>query len=396
MRSYRWFIFIFFSLLLLYVVAEVNRPKPLSWKITLSREDKNPYGAFVLFNRLKDLFPSSSVVPLREPAYNLFHDKDIRNAAYIAVAPAFGAGETDVNELMRFAERGNYVFLSSIQTSKLLMDTLGLEKKQYITLLGGDSTSLNFVNPALKAPSNYRYKQFTVDEYFSALNKDDSTTVLGITHKAHPDFIKVDIGSGAVYVHAAPLVFSNYCMLSGNNQEYVSKALSYIPADVGTVYWDEYYKLGRTGPASPLRFFLGNEWLRWALRLTVIAFLVYVLFEMKRRQRIIPVIEPLKNTTLDFVKTVSAVYLSQKDNKSIAHNKIQYWMHYIRQGYYLQTNELDEDFIKLLSKRSGFEETKIRELLHVIAEVQASTTVTDRMLLDLNQRIDQFYTSSNN
>ncbi len=394
MKSYKRFVITFFVLLIVYVIAELNRPQPLNWNITLTKEDKNPYGAYILFNRLKDVFPASDIISLREPAYNFLHDKNINNAAYMVLAPVFGAGETDINELLVFAEQGNYVFISSLKASKLLMDTLGLTRNQYITLLTGDSTSLNFVNPALKANTNYGYKRFSVDEYFSKLEKDDSTTVLGRTHKSDPNFIKVQIGKGAFYIHSAPLVFSNYSMLTRNNYEYVEKAFSYIPSSVKTIYWDEYYKLGRTGPTTPLRFFLSNEWLRWALRLTIIALIIYVLVEMKRRQRIIPVISPLRNTTLGFVKTVSAVYLSQKDNRSIAHNKVQYWLHYIRQRYYLPTNELNEEFKNLLSKKSGVDESDIEKVLTLVKDVQTSYNVTDRMLLELNYRIDRFYTLS--
>ncbi len=394
MRSYRTFIIVFSLLLIIYVVAELNRPQPLNWKITLSKDDKNPYGAYILFNRLQDVFPTSSIVSLREPAYNLLHNKDVKNAAYIALSPRFGVGEADIKELLLFAEQGNHVFLSVMNTSKNVMDTLGLKKKQYITLLAGDSTSLNFVNPALRSNTNYGYKRFTVDEYFSELRKDDSTTILGATHKSDPNFIKVSIGAGAFYVHSAPLAFSNYSMLTRDNHEYVAKALSYIPASVNTVYWDEYYKLGRTGATTPLRFFLSNEWLKWALWLTIAALVIYVLFEMKRRQRIIPIIEPLKNATLEFVNTVSAVYLSQKDNRSIAHNKIQYWFSYVRRRYYLQTNELNDEFVNLLSKKSGVDENDIREILNLISDIHSNYKITDRMLLNLNHRIDRFYTLS--
>jgi len=393
-RSYWKFIITFSALLLLYVIAELNRPQPLNWNITLSKEDKNPYGAYILYKHLKDIFPSSSIVSLREPAYNLLHNANIQNAVYIVLSPAFGAGAADVNELLDFARQGNHVFISAVKSNKFIMDTLGLKEKQYITLLAGDSTSLNFVNPALKATSNYGYKRFSVDEYFDKLEKDDSTTVLGITHRYHPNFVKVTVGNGAFYIHSAPLAFSNYSMLTRNNYEYVAKALSYIPAGVNTVYWDEYYKSGRTGPDTPLRFFLSNEWLRWALRLTIAALIIYVLFEMKRRQRIIPVIEPLRNTTLDFVKTVSAVYLSQKDNRSIAHNKVQYWLHYIRQRYYLQTNDLNETFVDLLSKRSGVHESEIQKVLSVVEDIQTNYNITDKKLMELNHRIDRFYTLS--
>jgi hypothetical protein len=394
MRSYRIFVMVFFSLLVLYIIAELNRPKPIDWSVTLSKEDKNPYGAFILFDRLKDVFPASNIVSEREPVYNLFHEKEITNSALILIAPVFGGAEPDVKELLKFAEKGNYVFLSSFKASTLLMDTLGLRRQEFSAFLTNDSTSLNFVNPYLKAARNYQYKKLTVDAWFSDLNKRDSTTILGITHIGKPDFLKIKVGNGAFFVHAAPLCFSNYYMEFNNDHEYVAKALSYIPKDVNTVYWDEYYKLGRTGATTPLRFFLNNEWLRWALRITIVGFILFALVEMKRRQRIIPVIAPLRNTTLDFVQTVAGVYLGQKDNKNIAENKFQYWLHYIRQRYYLQTNDLSEDFVQLLAKKSGVDEEAIQQILQLFNQIVASERISDKTLLQLNYRIEQFYTSS--
>lgn len=394
MKSYYRFILIFVALLAVYIVAELNKPEPLDWKVTLLKDDKNPNGAYILYNHLPELFGGAEIVSRREPVYNLLHGRELRNAAYIILAPVFGAPETDVRELVQFAADGNYVFVSALRSSKAFYDTLGLERKAYAGILPGDSTSLNFVNPALRSATDYPYKRFTVDEYFSKLHKDDSTTVLGITNRNDPDFVKLSVGKGAIFVHAAPLAFSNYSMLSGNNYEYVAKAFSYIPEDVQTVYWDEYYTLGRAGARTPLRFFLGDTWLRWALWLTIVALVVYVLFEMKRRQRIIPVIAPLKNTTLDFVKTVSAVYLSQKDNRSIAANKLQYWAQFIRQRYFLQTNVTDDLFVAALARRSGSSEEDLRRILELSAEVNAGAGISDEMLLELNQRLEKFYTSS--
>jgi hypothetical protein len=56
------------------------------------------------------------------------------------------------------------------------------------------------------------------------------------------------------------------------------------------------------GASTPLRFFLTNDFLRWALRLSVFGLILYILFEMKRRQRVIPVITPLRNSTVRFCK----------------------------------------------------------------------------------------------
>jgi len=62
------------------------------------------------------------------------------------------------------------------------------------------------------------------------LTKKDSTVVLGMRKDSMPDFIKRQYGKGYFLVHAAPICFTNYFMLSGNNKDYTAKALSYLPS----------------------------------------------------------------------------------------------------------------------------------------------------------------------
>jgi hypothetical protein len=180
-------------------------------------------------------------------------------------------------------------------------------------------------------------------------------------------------------------------MLFKNNKEYTAKALSYIPGGVTKIYWDEFYKLGSAAATTPLRFFLSNEFLLWALRLSVIALVLYILFEMKRRQRVIPVITPLRNSTLEFVKTVSNVYFNQKDNNSIANKKINHFLEFIRNRFYLSTQQLNEDFITQLSRKSGVARANIDDIFRLINDSNAGYAVNDKYLLTLNQQIDNFY-----
>src|SRR5579871_5141807 len=88
-----------------------------------------------------------------------------------------------------------------------------------------------------------------------------------------------------------------------------------------------------------------NRYLKWAYRIALITVIIFVFFEIKRRQRIIPVIEPLRNSTLDFVRTVGGVYFHQHNNKNIAEKKIQYFFEFIRSHFYLSTVYLDDEFI---------------------------------------------------
>lgn len=394
LKGNKLYILIFSVLLTLYIVAQLNQPKTFNWNPTLSNNDKNPFGASILYEQLKQLYPSATIESHRIPPYNVLHDADAFNSAYIMVSTALAAGSTDVEELLQYVRDGNMVLLSAYEADEDLLDTLGLKLEDAAGLITKDSTAINFVNPAVQSAEWYTFKKNTIDGYFSEVNKKDSTTVLGIRNDSMPNFVKRQYGEGFFLVHAAPVCFSNYFMLSGNNSAYTAKVLSYIPEGITTLYWDEYFKLGREGAQTPLRFFLSNTFLYWALMLSITALLIYVFFEMKRRQRIIPVVEPLRNTTLDFVQTVSSVYYSHHDNKSIAYKKIHFWLEHVRQRYYIATQNLDEAFVQQLQRKTGVSKTLIESILNNIKRAQAQPKVTDDLLLQLTGSIDEFYQQS--
>src|SRR6476661_1712372 len=109
--------------------------------------------------------------------------------------------------------------------------------------------------------------------------------------------------------------------------------------------------------------------------------LIYVFFEMKRRQRIIPIITPLKNTTVEFIRTVATVYFQQKDNRSIATKKITYFLEFIRNKYFIATTTFDEQFIEQLSRKSGVPRDDVKQLVQLMAEAQNPPQLSDKFLL---------------
>lgn len=374
-----------------YIIAQLYQPKKFDWNPSLRNNDKNPFGAFIPFSEIKQLFPNAVIESNRVPIYNVLYGRNESNSAYILLEPEFRPGKTDLESLLEYVKKGNIVLLSSFFIDKNLLDTLGLQMRLFSSLFENDSTSINFVNPELKAKENYLFKRSAIDGYFDSIRKSDSTVILGINQDGMANFVKVQYGKGYFLVHAAPLCFSNYFLLFKNNRDYVAKALSYISPRITMLHWDEFYKSGREGSSTPLRFFLSNTFLRWALWLTITVLLMYVLFEMKRRQRIIPVIEPLQNTTLDFVETVSSVYYSQHDNNSIARKKIQFWYDHIRQRYYMTIQTTDVSFVETLKRKSGAPEELIMNILKNIRRAEAQPKVTDDLLIELSGSIDEFY-----
>lgn len=389
MKGYRNFIIIFSVLLVLYVLMEVYKPKPIDWSVTLSKDDKIPYGGYIIYQRLKDFFPAMPHRSFRTPLYDQVNNFNSNNTAYLILTPQFEPSGADLKEMKRYLSEGNHVFLSANEFAKNFLDTFQLKTDARITYGKQDSTSINFVNTSVKSPANYTFYRSTIDQYFSRIDTA-STIVAGVNNHREANFIKIPVGNGALFVHANPICFSNYFLLHKDNASYAAKALSYIPANVSAIYWDEYYKLGRAGATTPLRFLLSNQYLRLALWLALAGIVLYVIFQMKRKQRIIPVIEPLKNSSLDFIKTVSGVYYNEKNNNSIADKKITYFFEFIRQRFNLATGVLDEQFTEQLSRKSGVEKQYVSELVALITNLPKQE-INDKLLLLVNHKIDNFY-----
>ncbi len=103
-----------------------------------------------------------------------------------------------------------------------------------------------------------------------------------------------------------------------------------MPNTVKEIIWDEYYRYSHNNRNfSAFSYILGNDSLRLAFWLLLLLFLLIYLFESKRRQRQVPVITPLRNTSLDFVRTIGRLYYQRRDNHNLATKMV---VHFQDQG----------------------------------------------------------------
>lgn len=373
---------------LVFVLVEYYRPKPVDWRPTYSNRDAIPYGTKATFELLPTLFGNQSVHPVRLPVYNQLRQTDLpARSNYIFVNASFDLDKNDLRHLLTYVAKGNQVFVAASQFAKALEDTLHFRTGVDTEGLR-DSTSLNFLHPALKAASPYAYRRNWAVTHF----KPDSLAkaiALGVSSRGQINFMKISFGKGAFFLHAVPVAFTNLYVLQKPTADYAFKALSYLP--VAPVYWDEYQKQGRIGEQSLFRFLLSHPSLRWAYYLTLATLFLYLLVESKRRQRAIPVLEPPRNTSLDFVKTIGQLYFQQGNHFDLAEKKINHWLAYVRQQFNLSTTDFDEEFRQRLSAKSGSPRPEVDALLSRIEEIRRSGYLLESQLMDINQRIEAFY-----
>lgn len=116
-----------------------------------------------------------------------------------------------------------------------------------------------------------------------------------------------------------------------------------------------------------------------------------MIFEAKRKQRIIPVIKPLANTTLEFVATIGNLYYQRGDHKNIAEKKIQFFFDYLHAHYFVSTTHRDERFVSMLAGKSGAGEQNVKALTNTINQILAKEKISKEELISLNALLEKFY-----
>jgi hypothetical protein len=457
--------FLLLGMLVLFVVLiQVYAPRNINWKETFEKKDKNPFGDFILYGFMKDLFPNKKIEVKDRTIYETIgyydyatskyiHDttsseqqspdklidenndsasflidstvsaldtltyddpkksrithnlrnqydpelSDFKN--YIIINSTFSPGETDAKALLNFVKEGNCAFIAAEKIEGILADSLNLKiniefyerdfsKKDVESGPKKDSIYLTLLNNNLKtSDKKYWYRDGSVTGYFASFDTANSI-VLGKNSKDQANFIRIQYGTGIFLISTTPLAFTNYNMVLANNAEYISASLSYLP--LRDTYWDEYYKNYRVMDSSKFRFIKSQPPLLWAYYITFFSAITYILFETKRRQRIIPVVAPPRNTTVEFVSTIGRLYFQNGNHKDIAGKKIHYFLEYVRTNFYLNTNIFDQEFIDKLSERSGVNKTKVSQLFALIQHIQKNFSVNQKELMELNKRLEEF------
>jgi hypothetical protein len=389
MKDLKYYIIGGVALLVFYLMAQFNKPKVIDWTDTLKNTDTIPFGTYVAYRQINDIFPGAGITTKREPVYNVLHGSNYKNSTYIIICKAANLSKQDYDKLTTFIKNGNDVFIAATSFGPYLNKELGVQT-QFI-FNSDDAVRIGFVSKELSI-TQYAIEKSCTHNYFIRFDTTKAI-VLGENERHLSNYLKFAMGKGNLYLNANPLMFSNYSLLQEQGAAYSATALSFVK-NRGNIIWDEYYTRGREEADNDMRVFLKNPGLRWAFNIAFFGLLAFVIYETKRRQRIIPVIEPLTNTTVEFASVVGQVYYEQRNNSNIAQKKISYFLEHLRAQYNIRTNVLDDEFTQLLAQKSGADLALIRELTGQIIVLRNSKSISDSELIVLNQNIESFYKQS--
>ena len=267
-----------------------------------------------------------------------------------------------------------------------LLDSLNLKMDSEFKF---SDSIYNWVANKKLGNKKYKITEGVNNNYFSKIDTLN-TTVLGYQNgdSTRINFIKVNYKTGTFYLHTQPVAFTNFHLLKGNHHEYAEKILSYIPK--GKVFWCIKDQTGEVISDSPMRYILSQPALKWAWYIFLIGIVVFIFFNAKRKQRIVPIIKPFANTTIDFTKTIGNLYYQEGDHNNLIDKKIIYFLEKIRTEYLIDTTKLDDDFIKKLHHKSGKELTDIQNVVSLIKQYRKNNYLSiEDDLLKINNAVEK-------
>jgi hypothetical protein len=389
-------------LLLLFMLTSCNKT---DWTENFKEKEKSPFGNCIIYNEASTLFKNDSVTLLKQNIYDyllfesVIDSTEIQN--YVSIKHS-GSKYTNgsTRELLNFVAKGNNVFLAfnnfrDTLKASLKFTTNNLDKDVYTVKVLKKLKGIFELKNTQFSKTSFTFDRNIRRNYFLEYN-ENATTVLGtmeIDGEKVPNFIKIHHGKGAFYLHTQPIAFTNYNLLNGK-EAYAANVLSYLPS--APIIWDPQIKSSKYADekednTNVFKFFLAHKTLTWFLFVSLIGLLLFMLFNARRKQRPIPIIEPLKNSTVAFTQTIANLYLKEQDHKNLVDKKIAYFLEKVRSKYLLSTANLNADFIEKLAAKSGNKLQKTKYLVNTIIALNKKSECSEEELVVLHKMIENFF-----
>lgn len=370
----------------LTVFSSANRK--VDWEQTYDANSKQPYGLYIFGEQLKHFFSKKIDKISYTPYEYLRRNQQKENYNYIFTTE--GIDEVSLKKILSDVRAGSQALF--LNEDYGLMDTLKIETNYQLMVsevnLQLNSTSYN--KPIYLRPEG----DYIRVNYFTRLDKERDKALGyafssdGKKERRKINFVEVPYGKGKFFLHLGPpIAFTNYFLKE--NQEvrsYAATVLSYLPEDRPTVWF-----VPPTQGEDTLSFIMSQPQLRTAWHLMLLGFVLYLLFKEKRQQRIIPVIEKPKNTTIEFAQSISSLYYQERDATDMVRKKITYFLDQVRQRYYLDTQQINEDFATKLANKSGKDRDLVQQIVGTIIHFEQTQQAQEETLTQLDKWIDEFW-----
>ncbi len=401
--------------ILFLVLFEYRNVPDYSLKQNYNYKSKDPYGAWVFEQLVKSRFPDAPIY------YNqldtLVNEIYGSNNLYIKFGKSIKLNSTEKYEMQEWIARGN----KAIYICPFLRIDELKSNSSFASFYLRDSV-LSFTHEIGSEIKHFAYDSlFAVFEaptdltHYTAKTYYTDSLQGKTSFMEHPISIEQLIGDGSLVHHSMPILFAN---LAKDCEGYLPHFQAIInQPDVNSVILDhqmfdkvhsrhrkgKYTKnstgeyIRSDGPSyinnrvneSKLQYILNNRSLKWAYYLMLVFMLIYIWFNSKRKQAIIPVLEKKENTTIEYVETIASMYEKQGQHTKLILKMKDIFYQRVKEKYFLDQN--DPQFISKLVKKSKVDKEQIDRIFRDFGFAERGDTFTQMQLAGTYERIEKFY-----
>lgn len=423
-----------FFILLFAELYSIERP--FNWFKTYRKVYNDPYDCSLVFKRLEDVFPDKSIKSLsgnsefieeyESVRYLMETNDDDKYDEEIWNDDAFETEEEIIEEEV-FQDSifsVDFSILEEIETLKTEYD-FPYQDKSNVIIVGEPNTNDAFIenlllhvsagNGLFIASENFDFledyiplqtnnENDSLDLYvgsqkytfirgrngvfFSGCEYPDKF-VLARNSNNEPVLLKFPFGDGFIVLSSTPVAFTNYYLLKKETQPFIEFAFNQLENE--DTYWSEKsLRMGVSHDESKLDYLKKQPPLWWAFNIALYTMIVFMLFALKRRQRLIPVLDLPENSTVEYIRIMAQLHIQNGNNKLLFHKKLNYFLEYIRKKYHLDTSILDGEFIDKLITVSQKDPNRVRFLFNLISDINTKSEVSKEELITVHKSIVKF------
>ena len=348
------------------VLVSLFKKHDTDWTQTFKKEDKKPFGLYLFYENIQQITKAKSVKEIKDletlkqlnPKTDviLFIDHNNQYADHIINK----INELNHKPLKLFYTSTNYFTQEKISQNQLVLavigkDTLNVNKNQHIT-------AAHYVDQSIE---------------------QKPLGTLWIDGKQYTNYYLFQNKKMMEYTHTQALFLTNFFLLEQDGFRYAKSV--FRPFNGKNVYWinpnRNYFE--NTNHSSPLSYILSQKELRTAWYILLVALGLYLIFKSRREQKIIPLIEPEKNLSIEFTNAIASMYYESGNPSDIVKKQIDYFFYSVRKHFNVNTQHIeDEHFIYILAQKAQISEKETYELLQ---ELKALYTNPKCILKDVNR-----------
>lgn len=385
MRSDLFKYSIYFLLAAFFVLlVQLYFPKPINWKRNFNTQSKDPYGLYVFDKELPKLLNNQNIKKTAQSPYEFIHQEPSlanQTTTFLLIENSKHHDKNSVDVLLEKVKEGSdLVIASESYFPTELLKSLQLKK------INVYKRNFHFVHPQFaKDTLSIR------DNYHNAfLTKNPKNHQIIGKLDNELSFISTKYGKGTVYLSSTPILLTNYYLLNDNEHfSSFTEGFAAILKNKNIVWFDVNHPGYVADEQSILRVMFQHKSLRFAWYTLLFGLILYIIFYGKRKQRIVPIIEPLKNTTVEYVETIGNLYYQENDHTALLNKQIKFVLHHIRSNWHLPTHNLDDVFKLKLQQKTQADIKEINEFVAFIEQFNPDKKYTQGELLSFNQLLEK-------